>query len=228
MAWTDEAWKAIEDVYEKILNLEFVRELGDGTLSQERFLEYMVQDKLYLNDYARALALIAVRAPTAEDTSEWSQFSIHAATAETTIHDFYIKNFEVSDGMKSKLSGSVKSPSCELYTSFLLRHAALSSIEVAAAAVLPCFWIYDQVGRHHSEVLKSHPNKANHPYAKWIEMYGSDEFDEGTNKAKSFCDKLAEKTTPEVRQQMIDAFVRASVLELMFWKAAWDNEKWIA
>lgn len=228
MAWTDEAWKAIEDIFQKILELDFVRELGDGTLSQERFLEYMVQDKLYLNEYGRVLALIGVHATSAEETAMWSRFSIMAATAETGLHDFYIKNFDLTDEMKSQLSNDIKSPTCELYTSFLLRHAALSPREVAAAAVLPCFWIYDQVGEHHGKILASHPDKANHKYAKWIEMYSGDDFEGGVAKAKAYCNKLAEQTTPEIRKQMIDAFVRASVLELMFWKAAWDNEKWIA
>jgi len=225
MTWSDEAWKEIENIYQKILDSPFVVELGNGSLSKSRFVTYMKQDKLYLNDYARALALIAAHAYTPQDTTVFASFAQTAAEAEQSLHDFYLDFHKDADNVGG--IETTKNVTCELYTSFLLRHAAMSPVEIAAAAVLPCFWIYDAVGIHHRARLEEHKiaNK-NHPYAKWIEMYSSVEFTSGTMQAREFCDRLAANTTPEIRRKMTEVFVKASLMEHMFWNAAWDDQQW--
>lgn len=223
--WSEEAWEAIEHVYAEILKLEFVKKLGDGTLDRAKFLNYMQQDKLYLNDYMRALALIAAKVPNAVDCAMFGRFSQNAAIAEQELHDFYLE-YVGEDAAQRK--EAQKNVTCELYTSFLLKHAALSPVEVAAAAVLPCFWIYDAVGVHHTNMLQEAKNRGiEHPYARWIELYSGADFNADTNLAIKFCNKLAERATPETRRDMIEAFVKAAVMELMFWNAAWIDEKWI-
>lgn len=57
------AWAANEPLYETILSMPFNAALADGTLEPARFRHYMLQDALYLEGFARALALISARAP---------------------------------------------------------------------------------------------------------------------------------------------------------------------
>ena len=61
--WSGEAWKAAEPIYEKILELPFVKGLADGTLDPERFRFYLRQDVLYIRRYARRLLMLAARLP---------------------------------------------------------------------------------------------------------------------------------------------------------------------
>jgi thiaminase (transcriptional activator TenA) len=228
MAWSDDAWKEIETVYQKILDSKFVSELGDGTLASDRFIRYMQQDKLYLNDYARALSLVAARAYETRDTIQFAKFTQVCAEAEQELHNFYL-DFHKNNGINTTdMSHVKKNIACELYTSFLIRHATISPVEVAAAAVLPCFWIYDAVGLHHRQKLKEVLAAGKeHPYVRWIEMYSSEDFTSGTKEAREFVDRLAANTTPQCRQAMTEAFVKTSVMELMFWQAAYDDEQWI-
>ena len=62
-AFSERAWTETSDLYRRILDLPFNRELAAGTLSQERFQFYMTQDALYLTQYARALAAASAKAP---------------------------------------------------------------------------------------------------------------------------------------------------------------------
>ena len=59
--WSQQAWEAAAPTYNKILELPFIKELTDGSLSRERFLFYIRQDSLYIAEYFRVLANIASR-----------------------------------------------------------------------------------------------------------------------------------------------------------------------
>lgn len=99
---------------------------------------------------------------------------------------------------------------------------ALAPVEVEAAAVLPCFWVYQQVGQ---QIIARQQGSAN-PYAQWIETYADPTFAEATARAIGICDALAEKTGPETRHRMTDTFLRCTKMEWMFWDSAWRLESW--
>ena len=58
MKFTESLWNSIEDIYDRILKHPFIQELIDGSLDEEAFRFYVIQDALYLRDYARGLALL--------------------------------------------------------------------------------------------------------------------------------------------------------------------------
>ena len=93
---------------------------------------------------------------------------------------------------------------------------------MATAAILPCFWIYKKVGDH---ILETQ-NSKNNPYKNWIDTYSGEEFAEGVKKAITYTDRMAENSTPEIRSQMLEAFITASKLEYNFWDAAYRNIIW--
>ena len=51
----------IKDIYQKILNCDFNKELASGFLTKPAFERYMQQDSLYLVDFAKALAITATK-----------------------------------------------------------------------------------------------------------------------------------------------------------------------
>jgi thiaminase (transcriptional activator TenA) len=76
--FTNELWRSIVTIYNEILAHPFLRGLTDGTLTEERFRFYVLQDALYLREYARALSLTGVRSP---DESTLVMFNEHSAGA---------------------------------------------------------------------------------------------------------------------------------------------------
>ena len=91
-----------------------------------------------------------------------------------------------------------------------------------AAAVLPCFWIYKEVG----DYILAHQTKENNPYQTWIDMYAGDEFAKSVERAIRICDELAEKCTEEQQNAMTEAFITCSKMEWMFWDSAYQLEQW--
>lgn len=211
--WSQGAWKAAFPTYEKILEQPFITQLSDGTLSRERFLQYITQDSLYIAEYFRVLAHIASRLERDDHASAFIGFAADGVAVEQSLHEVYIKG--------QKLSRSQMSPACTLYTSWL-KSQAYAPIEVEAASILPCFWVYKEVGE---TIYRRQSGDAN-PYKAWIDCYGDPAFETSNNLAISICDDLAAAATPEIREQMTRAFVQATRMEWMFWQSAYDLEKW--
>jgi thiaminase/transcriptional activator TenA len=94
---------------------------------------------------------------------------------------------------------------------------------VGLASVLPCFWIYLEVGSHvQSLSLEGSKN----PYQPWIDTYGGDEYALAVKAALSMADRVAERSTGLVRARMTEAFVTASKLEWLFWDSGFRKEAW--
>jgi thiaminase/transcriptional activator TenA len=216
MKWSDSAWNRIEERYQSILAMPFISELSDGSLPIEKFQFYMAQDSLYLEHFGRALSLIAARAHDIGDALEYMRYAETAIVVENALHESYFKEFGLTERGRMQ-------PACHHYVHFLKSTAALDPVEVAMAAVLPCFWIYKKVGDH----IYSHFHSESNPYQNWINTYGGEEFAEAVRKAIDICDRIAAATTPVIREKMTEAFITAAMMEYHFWEAAYNLRKWI-
>ncbi len=211
MKWSEEAWKEVEEIYEDILQLPFVKELTAGTLSLERFLFYIKQDAYYIENYSKVLAHIASRLPKKEWREDFLRFALDGILVENALHSSFT---EISS---SKINPT---PTCLLYCNYESAKG-LEPVEIEAAAILPCFWIYMLVG---NEIHKH--SKPDNAYEKWIETYADESFARSTAKAIDICDQLADQTTQEIRDKMTEAFVMATKMEWMFWESAYNLERW--
>ncbi len=211
--WSEEAWAAAEPVYEQILEHPFVRALASGELSQERFEFYLRQDALYLKCYGAMLANIASRLDDKAQAESFIRFAGDGVEVERALHASFLGNVEVRDRDMT--------PACRLYTS-VLRSQCLEPVEITAAAVLPCFWVYQRVG----EWIYNSRTTAGNTYEQWIATYADVGFLESTRRAIDICDSLAESASEAVRRRMTEVFLLCTRLEWMFWDSAWNLETW--
>ena len=217
MNWTDQAWEAIQPIYQEILKMPFIEELKNGTLPLEKFQFYMLQDAKYLEHYGRALAALGAKAEDNEMALDFFEFGKNALIVERALHEAYFKQFNLEPNQEITIE-----PVCHHYIHFLKSTVAYDPIEVATAAILPCFWIYKEVGDH----IYQTQNTDNNPYKNWIETYSGDEFAEGVKKALQYSNYMAENSTDKGRKAMLEAFIAASRLEFNFWDAAYRNITW--
>jgi thiaminase/transcriptional activator TenA len=215
MKWSNNAWNKIDKIYTKIIEMPFNQELLDGTLSKARFQFYMQQDAVYLGEFSRALALIAARCFNHPYTLDFIRFAEGAVVVESALHEGYFKQFGIEEA-------GAASPTCQNYTQFLLTKASLDQVEVAMAAVLPCFWIYKKVG----DYIYANQQADNNPYQDWIATYAGEDFGLLVEKAIAICDDVAARCTEAQQEKMTQAFIRASQLEWMFWDSAYQLESW--
>jgi len=92
---------------------------------------------------------------------------------------------------------------------------------VLLGALLPCFWIYAEVGRD----IHDRAAAAN-PYQAWIGTYSGEEFHNAVSAMIAATDEAAETASSSSRERMHAAFVRATQLEWMFWDSAFRLETW--
>ena len=218
MAFTKELWQSIEPIYAAILRHPFLRGLTDGSLPRESFKFYAVQDALYLREFARALSLAGAKAP--ED--DWIiMFNEHAAGAlkvERSLHESFFQEFGLTH---EAVASTPMAPTNLAYTSYLLAVAYGRPFHEALAAVLPCYWIYWEVGKELERVSSADPL-----YKRWIGTYASEEFGSVVRAVLAAADQVAASLTPLEREAMRRHFITTSRYEWMFWDMGLRREAW--
>jgi thiaminase/transcriptional activator TenA len=219
-SFSHQAWQRNLPLYQRILDLPFNRELATGQLSASRFRHYMIQDAHYLEGFARTLSLVAARGWHADHVVHFAGAAQVAIVVERSLHADFFRRFGIDD---ATFRATEPTPVCEHYVSYLLRVAALEPFEVALAAVLPCFWIYREVG--HAIHRESVPGN---PYQAWVDTYAGADFDRAVDAVIAIVDAVAAEASPRVQAAMHHAFQRAAQLEWMFWDSAWREAGWSA
>lgn len=107
------------------------------------------------------------------------------------------------------------------YTSYLLRVAYGGSFAEGVGAVLPCYWIYSEVGK---ALLDS--GSPNELYERWIETYGGEEFAEVVREVLALTDRIGEDLGGAERESVRSHFVTTSRYEWMFWDMGYRKEGW--
>ncbi|QHV98193.1 TenA family protein [Spirosoma endbachense] len=215
MKFTEQLWEDIKPVYDAILQHGFVAELMAGNLPSATFQYYIQQDALYLADFSRALNQLAARSVRPDDMLQFTQFAQNAILVERALHETYFTLYAIQPETK-------KMPACFAYTNYLLATTSLQSIAVGATAVLPCFWIYRQVGKFiYQRAVQENP------YRAWIDTYAGDAFDQSVTQMLALTDQFAELASPSEQAAMREAFRVSSRLEWYFWNDAYTQNRWL-
>ena len=217
-AFSRDAWDRNSALYDATLALPFNVELAQGRLALDAFRHYIVQDAKYLIAFGQALAAAAAKADDPDHIVQLSGAAREAVVVERALHEDYFGRFGL-DG--AAVAAEPMSPACHHYTSWLLATAFREPLPVVAAAVLPCFWVYREVG-HHIHAAASPDN----PYRAWIDTYAGEDFAAAVDAMIATTDSLAGSASPGVVSAMHGAFTRAMQLEWMFWDSAYRRVSW--
>jgi thiaminase/transcriptional activator TenA len=218
MSFCQGLWQANQALYQRTLDHPFNLELAAGSLSVERFRHYMIQDAHYLVAYGRALAVAAAKADQAEGVVQFANAANEAVVEERKLHDGFMRDFGIS---AQDFAATRLTPACHHYTSFLLANSWSESYPVALAGLLPCFWIYAEVGRDiHA---RSQPGNR---YQAWVDTYASEEFHAAVRAVIATIDRVAEAADSATRTRMAEAYRYSAELEWMFWDSAYQLGNW--
>lgn len=218
MSFTQDLAAQTQGLRRQIHEMPFNRELAAGTLPAEVFRGYIIQDAHYLEGFARALALAAAKAPDGQAVAQLAGSATGAVAVERGLHAHYMGLFGVS---AEAFAASEVSAACDHYVSFLLRSAALGDFAEAVAALLPCFWIYRDIGREIAG--QSGPEN---PYAAWIATYAGEAFDDSVARMLALVDRIGAAADAATQARMHRAFQRACWHEWRFWDSAYHCELW--
>jgi thiaminase (transcriptional activator TenA) len=217
-AFVPEAWDRNARVYEIIRTMPFNAGLAAGTLSEARFKHYITQDAHYLIGFGRALTLAGAKAPNPDRIVQFAKSAEGAIVVERELHGSFFQQYGITPEVFAQ---TPLSAACHHYVSYLLATAYAEPYEVLLGALLPCFWIYAEVGRD----IHARASVAN-PYQAWIDTYAGEEFHNAVRAMISATDEAAEGASLPLRARMHAAFTRATQLEWMFWDSAFRLETW--
>ncbi|WP_309129114.1 bifunctional hydroxymethylpyrimidine kinase/phosphomethylpyrimidine kinase [Microbacterium sp.] len=210
----EEWWQSTQEVRRAIDALPFIRALADGTLPRERFLEYLAQDALYLREYARVLAEAARLAPTAEEQSFWARSAHGSIAGELELHASWLSP-EV--GVSADTFAAEPSAVTTAYLDHLRAAAFSGDYSVLIAAILPCFWLYTDLGvRLQTGDFGAYATDPEHPYASWLATYGDPAFADATRQAIAHVTAAAANADEGRRRRMLRAFLAACEHEAAF------------
>ncbi len=211
-------WSGIEDVYAEILGHPFVRGLGDGSLDEAAFRFYVVQDAHYLTGFARALSIASARAPREADVAMFAEHAAGAIAVERSLHEGFFRDFGLTE---AEVAATPPAPTNLAYTSYLLATAYGGSFPEALGAVLPCYWIYWEVGKVLLERGSPHPL-----YRRWIDTYGGEEFAAVVRAVLELTDRIGPELSEPERERVARHFAVTARYEWMFWDMGLRQEAW--
>ena len=218
MAFTDELWHAIETIYAAILHHPFLTGLSDGSLSRDSFQFYAVQDALYLREFARGLSIAAARAPRDEWIIMFNEHAAEALRVERALHESFFQQLGLSP---DDVAATPLAPTNVAYTSYLLAVAYGRPFHEAVAALLPCYWIYWEVGKALERAGSADPL-----YTRWIGTYASEAFGDVVRAVLEATNLVAGSLSAPERDAMRRHFVTTSRYEWMFWDMGHRVERW--
>ncbi len=156
MAFSDELRAAAKPIWDAQLDHPFVRGLGDGSLDERIFRRWIIQDYLYLKEFARVLAWAAAKTDRSESMAWYAGALRLTLTTEMELHRRYAARFGLSP---ADLEAAAVWPTTRAYTDFLVRTAAEGDLADLVAALLPCVWGYV----HLAQALRARPGTWERP-----------------------------------------------------------------
>jgi thiaminase/transcriptional activator TenA len=103
----------------------------------------------------------------------------------------------------------------------LLAVAHSGTLGETVAAVLPCYWIYWEVGKRLNQAIPNDPI-----YATWIQAYANPAFGTHVEQQLTLIDRLATQASEPERQHMTEHFAYSCRYEFLFWDQAYHRTTW--
>jgi thiaminase/transcriptional activator TenA len=192
--------------------------IGAGTLPHATFRRYFEQNISYLQDYARAIALIAGKSPDLAASDVLTRFQEQIVGTEIPANAAFLRRL---GGSPDPRDLPEMLPVTRGYTGHLLRCAAEGSCADGLTAVLPCQWSYGELAR---PLLAAPP--ADPIYADWIAMFGNDEYAVLVDETTGLLDRLAPAghaaDAAEVAR-LAAIFDTSTRYEVQFWDMAYGT-----
>lgn len=219
MTTTKRLLDAVAEIWEGYHKHPFILGIAEGTLDPEKFRFYMVQDYVYLFDYARVFALGVVKAKEADTMRSFAVYVHQILDGEMSLHRSYMKRLGIDLHEAETADCALANTS---YTAYMLDVAFKEGEAEIAAAILSCALSYEIIAR---KIIENNPDSVTHPfYGEWIQSYASAEYHTANEALIDLTNRLTVGYSEAQMQHLCEIFVNCSRYEAMFWDMAWEME----
>lgn len=216
MKTTERLFMATKEIWEAYNRHPFVMGIQEGTLDKNRFRYYIIQDFLYLKEYAKTFAIGVAKAKSIETANLFAKY-IAVMNGELDLHSGYISRFGIEQEAIERAKPALDNMS---YTSYMLRVAYEDGEAEILAAILSCAYSYEVIAK---KMIATNPKSVENPfYGEWIRGYASKEYADGNIVLLDMLDLLTADYTEEQLKHIEDIFVTCSRYEAAFWQMSWE------
>jgi len=219
MTVTERLLDATKELWDQYNEHPFVLGIMNGDLDKEKFRFYMLQDYLYLNDYARTFAVGVAKATNHKTANLFAKY-VGVMNGELNVHEGYLGRFGIT---QEEIDSTPVSFDNMLYTSYMLRIAYECGEAEIMAAILSCALSYEVIAK---KMIETKPDCVSDEfYGEWIVNYASERYEEDNRVLSDEMDRLARNYSEEQIKKLIEIFTISSRCEMSFWDMAWEMKK---
>lgn len=212
-SFTEELVQDSLPIWQQCLDSQFLKGLEAGTLDEECFKGYIVEDTLYLREYAKVFAWGMTKAQEMDDIRMYYSLLSFVNESEGNTRLKYLERYGLKDKEVQRLP---QRPENQAYTDCMIQ--AAKEGEGAAEcmmACLPCMisycWIFQKL-------LERTPQVKETVFWPLVRDYAGEGYEESCREWAAYTDKVCGDLTPERRQKCLEIFRACSYHELHFWE----------
>ena len=197
---------------------DFLKKLSAGTLKEEKFLNYLIQDYLFLIQFSKAWSLAILKSDNLEEMKIAASTVNDLINFEMELHISLCANYGIS---KSDLENADEENQNIAYTRYVLELGYSGDFLDLLSSLAPCVLGYGEIGINYKN---SNPKIS--MYQKWIDTYSSNEYQDVCKNVANLIDqafmlRLGDNFVSTYKWKRVNKiFNKATLLEVDFWNMA--------
>ena len=197
---------------------DFLKKLSAGTLKEEKFLNYLIQDYLFLIQFSKAWSLAILKSDNLEEMKIAASTVNDLINFEMELHISLCTNYGIS---KSDLENADEENQNIAYTRYVLELGYSGDLLDLLSSLAPCVLGYGEIGINYKN---SNPKIS--MYQKWIDTYSSKEYQDVCKNVSNLIDqafmlRLGDNFVSTYKWKKVNKiFNKATLLEVDFWNMA--------
>ena len=197
---------------------EFINKLSNDTLKEEKFLNYLIQDYLFLIQFSKAWSLAVLKSDTLDEMKISANTVNDLINFEMELHIKLCGSYNIS---KNDLVNANEENENIAYTRYVLELGYSGDLLDLLSALAPCVLGYGEIGINGKNLKLNTPM-----YQKWINTYASDEYQDVCKNVANLIDqafllRLGSDYANTYKWNKVNKiFNKATLLEIDFWNMA--------
>ncbi len=215
--FTDWIATRAEPYWTSATNHAFTRAIGDGSMPDEAYARYLIEDYTFITDLASTLGYLVAKAPNMRAKSRLSAFLALLTSEE---NDYFLRSFDALGVPAETYETAAQGPVTRAFADLLLTSSGKGSYAEGLTCLLCAEWCYLTWGRR--EAQKPRPEKFY--LAEWIDLHAVSGFEDFVDWIRAELDEIGPALSPLKQETLAELFTRMSMLEDAFFEAAWTGE----
>ena len=226
--FTDWLRERSQPAWDAAVEHRFVEELGAGTLDEDAFAEYLVQDYAFVDELVGTFGHAVGQAP---DMAAKRQFVAFLDTVTDEEDDYFERSFDALGVAESSWRDPEMTDATAAFVDLLGRAAREGGYAETLAVLVPAEWVYESwataAAERHGDPDGDGPPSAGMGlpfyFAEWVDLHAVDSFVAFVDWLRGELDVVGPTLSPRREARVASLFDRTVTLERQFFETAYEE-----